>query len=255
MPDAVLVERRGAIAIVTLNLPNKRNAIGKALYTTLPRVLAQLQDDPKLRALVLSGGAHFCAGGDLSTLDEPPLEMRAGMAMGHRAVRALVGGNLPIVAAVEGNAFGAGFSLAMACDFVVGDENSRFCAAFGRVGLCPDYGLLWSLPQRVGLGRTKEILMLCDVIDGRAAHAEGLLDRLSETGHVLDSAIALAERLAEVPPASIRTTKAVLSRFPLSLDTMLAWEADTQALLVRTEDFAEGVRAFQEKRSPRFNGR
>lgn len=255
MIDPVLIERRGTIAIVTLNVPNKRNAIGKALYSELPRILNELQDDPGVNALVLSGGKQFCAGGDLSTLDEPPLQMRAGMAMGHRAVRTLVGGNLPVVAAVEGNAFGAGFSLAMACDFVVGDENSRFCAAFGRVGLCPDYGLLWSLPQRVGMGRTKEILMLCDVIDGRTALAEGLLDRLSETGKVLDTAIALAERLAAAPPASIRTTKAVLSRLPLNLDTMLAWEADTQALLVRTEDFAEGVRAFQEKRTPHFNGR
>src|SRR3546814_12268974 len=94
----------------------------------------------------------------------------------------LSGGRLPVVAAVQGSAFGAGFSLAMACDFVVVDANSSFGAAFGRIGLTPDYGLMWSLPQRVGIGMTREILMFCDPVKGEQAKAIGLADRLAEIG-------------------------------------------------------------------------
>lgn len=253
--EPVTVERRGAVAIVTLNLPQKRNALDTMLCPALSRTLTELQEDLELRAMVLYGGRHFCAGGDLASLESPPLAMRQAMQVGHRAVRALAGGPLPVVAAVEGNAFGAGFSLAMACDFVVGDENTAFCAAFGRVGLMPDYGLLWSLPQRVGIALTREIVMLCEAIKGSQARQLRLIDRLTEPGQVFDTAVALAQQLALAPPGTIATTKAVLSRLPLSLDVALAWEADTQALLARSHDLHEGVQAFAERRSPKFMGR
>ncbi|WP_028078967.1 enoyl-CoA hydratase/isomerase family protein [Solimonas soli] len=250
----VLVDRRGAVAIVTLNQPAKRNALNRELSSALARTLAELQDDDGLRALVLSGGAHFSAGGDLGDLAIPALAMRQAMRVGQRNVQLLSGGRLPVVAAVQGSAFGAGFSLAMACDFVVVDAGSTFGAAFGRVGLTPDYGLMWSLPQRVGIGMTREILMFCEPIKGERAKAIGLADRLAEPGQVLATAIALAEKLASLPPATVATTKAVLSRLPMSLDTMLAWEADTQALLVGTEDFGEGIKAFGERRAATFRG-
>jgi 2-(1,2-epoxy-1,2-dihydrophenyl)acetyl-CoA isomerase len=253
--DTLIIERRDALAIITLNLPEKRNALGPALSQQLSRVLLELQDEPDIRALVLSGGRHFCAGGDLAGIDSPALAMQSAMQIGQRTVRALTGGRLPSVAAVEGSAFGAGFSLALACDFVVADENTTFCAAFGRVGLTPDYGLLCSLPQREGVGLAREILMFCEPIRGVQARELRLVDRLAEPGKVLDTAIELAQRLAAASPGTIATTKSVLSRLPLSLDTMLAWEADTQSLLLRSEDFAEGVRAFSEKREPRFQGR
>jgi len=250
----VLVERRGAIAVVTLNQPTKRNALSRELSSALAKVLGELQDDAELRALVLTGGAHFCAGGDLGDLSIPALQMRTAMSVGQRNVKLLTAGRLPVVAAVQGSAFGAGFSLAMACDFVVVDANTTFGAAFGRVGLTPDYGLMWSLPQRVGIGMTREILMFCEPIKGEQAKAIGLADRLVDAGEVLPTAIALAEKLAALPPATVATTKAVLSRLPMSLDTMLAWEADTQALLVGTADFAEGIKAFGERRPARFQG-
>lgn len=254
MTEPVLVEQRGRIAIVTMNLPEKRNALGAALYPALSRALTELQDDASIGALVLHGGRHFCAGGDLAAMDAGPLAMREAMHVGHRSVRALVGGRLPVVAAVSGSAFGAGFSLAMACDFVIGDPTTTFCAAFGKVGLTPDYGLMWTLPQRVGIGRTRELLMLCRQVPAAEALSLQLLDRLVEPGQALDAAIALAEQLATAPPATIATTKAMLSRLPLSLDTMLAWEADTQSLLARTSDVREGVSAFAQRRSPVFKG-
>lgn len=254
MTEAVLVERRDAVAIVTMNLPQRRNALGPALYHALGRTLQDLQDDAALRAIVLTGGKHFCSGGDLGGLDLSPQTLRREMQYGQRIVRALIGGRLPVVAAVEGNAFGAGFSMAMACDFVIVDAKTTFGAAFGRVGLQPDYGLMWTLPQRVGIGLAREILMFCEPISGEQAKTMGLADRLVADGEVMSSALAMAQRLATLPPGTVSTTKAVLSRLPMPLDTMLAWEADTQALLANTADFAEGVRAFTERRAPAFTG-
>ncbi|MGY2488445.1 enoyl-CoA hydratase/isomerase family protein [Cupriavidus sp. CP313] len=253
--DVLVITRTGSVAQITMNLPQKRNALTVPLYTGLAETLARLQEDVSVRAVVLYGGRHFCAGGDLGGLGMSSLEMRRAMIHGHRIVRALAGSPWPVIAAVEGNAYGAGFSLALACDFVVADENSAFCAAFGRVGLTPDYGLMWTLPQRVGVGVAREILMLCEPIDGNKARQLGLVDRFCPQGAVLDTAMELAGRLAAAAPGTVATTKAALARFPMQLDTMLAWEADTQSVLVRSDDFAEGVSAFMEKRVPHFRGR
>jgi 2-(1,2-epoxy-1,2-dihydrophenyl)acetyl-CoA isomerase len=255
MSDSVLLERRDSVAIVTMNVPQKRNALGRELVEPLAKLLHDLQDDNSVRALVLHGGKHFCAGGDLGSLGWPALEMRQYMQVAHRIVRTLIGGRLPVVAAVEGNAFGAGFSVALACDFVVADSSTAFCAAFGRIGLVPDLGLLWSLPQRVGIGKTREIMMFCEPINGANAQALGLVDKLVDAGAVLNTAISMAERLAAAPPGTISTTKAALARLPMNLDAMLAWEADTQAMLVQSEDVREGISAFREKRVPQFKGR
>jgi enoyl-CoA hydratase/carnithine racemase len=251
MSEPILVERLDGIAVVTLNLPEKRNALGESLYRPLSHTLRELQDERDLRALVLYGGQHFCSGGDISALQSPGLDMRHAMQVGHDAVRALVGGRLVSIAAVAGNAFGAGFSLAIACDFVVADPSAVFCAAFGRVGLTPDYGLAWTLPQRVSMGLAKEILMLGEPIDARQAKEWRLVDRLAEPGRALADARALAGKIAKVPSGTLETTKSALSRGPLSLEQLLSWEADTQALLATSDEVRERVKAFLEQRTKR----
>jgi enoyl-CoA hydratase/carnithine racemase len=255
MSDLILIERIGPVAVLTLNLPQKRNVLSSEMVRELSRALADLENDSETRALVLTGGRNFCAGGDLSGMSAAIVEMRRMMHDGHRITRTLVNGPLPSVAAVEGSAYGAGFSIALACDFVVADKDTTFCAAFGKVGLIPDSGLAWTLPQRVGIGLAREIMMLSEPIKGEQAHVWGLVDRLCACGKVLETAIALAERLATTAPNSTAATKAMLSRLPIGLDALLAWEVDAQPLLLASDDYREGRNAFAAKRSPRFTGR
>lgn len=254
MTEALLLERREGVAIITLNQPARRNALSAELYRGLERHVSALQDDTSCRAIVLTGGKHFCAGGELDGLSSVALEMRAAMRMGHRALRAIVGGRIPVIAAVEGAAFGAGLSLAAACDFVVADSQSKFGAVYGKVGLMPDWGALWTLPQRVGLPRARRMAMFAEVVGGSEAHAIGLADFLAEDGAVLETALQRAQQLAAAAPGAISATKACLARAPQSFDALLDWEADTQALLIGSADFAEGSAAFQGKRAPVFLG-
>lgn len=254
MENAVLMERRGAVALVTMNLPDKRNALATELYQSLARILLELQDDFSCRAIVLTGGKHFCAGGELNGLDTNPQIMRNSMRQGHRVIREIVCGRLPVVAAVQGAAFGAGLSLASACDFIVADESAQFGAVYGKVGVMPDWGVLWTLPQRIGMARCKKMMMLSQVLDGPQALAIGLADELVEKGQALESALELAQQLAAAAPGPLASTKAMIARAQ-SLDTLLDWEADSQAVLIASEDFAEGRDAFFARRTPAYRGR
>lgn len=255
MIEPVLLERHGPVVQLTMNLAAKRNALETELTDALADQLARLQDDASCRAVVLTGGKHFCAGGSLDTLKTNGLEMRADMRRGHRLLRLISAGRLPVVAAVEGAAFGAGLSLAALCDFVICDNQAKFGAVYGKVGIMPDWGSLWILPQRLGIGRTRELVMFSQVVGGAEAKAIGLADVLAEDGQTLATALAWAQRLAEAAPGAISATKAALARAPQSLDALLDWEADTQALLIASSDFTEGREAFFGKRAARFSGR
>lgn len=253
--DLVLLEKHGPVAVLTMNLAAKRNALEVALTDALADHLAALQDDRSCRAVVLTGGKHFCAGGSLDSLKTAGLEMRAEMRRGHRLLRLISAGRLPVIAAVEGAAFGAGLSLAALCDFVVCDSQAKFGAVYGKVGIMPDWGALWVLPQRMGIGRVREFVMFGQILGGVEAKACGLADVLSEDGQTFATALGWAQRLAESAPGAISATKAALARLPATLDTLLDWEADAQALLISSEDFAEGRDAFFSKRAAQFKGR
>ena len=254
MTDIVNLERHGAVAVLTMQLVEKRNALTNDMTDALSAQMAAVQSDTRIRAVVLTGGRHFCSGGSLDNLKTKGLEMRAEMRQGHRLLRLISAGRVPVVAAVEGAAFGAGLSLAALCDFVVADSKSKFGAVYGKVGIMPDWGALWALPQRMGLGRTRELVMFSQIWGGQEAKAAGLVDFLVEDGQVLATAMERAEQLAQAAPGAISATKAALARFPQSLDTLLDWEADTQALLIASDDFAEGRDAFFQKRAASFSG-
>lgn len=257
MTDSVLLSRDGDIAIVTLNEPERRNALSLALRERLFEVLDQAMAGDT-RAIVLAGaGGNFCSGGDIRSFDPdaPPIEIRDRIARLHRVVRLLLTGRKPVIAAVDGYAFGAGVSLALACDHVVAARDSRFCASFNRVALMADLGLLYTLPLRVGMGKARELLMLGEIIEAEEAMAIRLVDRLAEPGKVLAAAVERARLFAAAPPVALAMTKATLARMPASLETVLQMEVDGQSALIRTADHAEGRAAFLEKRPAAFKGR
>jgi 2-(1,2-epoxy-1,2-dihydrophenyl)acetyl-CoA isomerase len=257
MADPVLLARDGDVAIVTLNEPERRNALSipmrEALFDGLDQVMAG-----DARAVVLTGaGGNFCSGGDIKSFaaEAALVDVRDRLARLHRVVRLMLTGRKPIVAAVDGYAFGAGVSLALACDHVVAARDARFCASFNRVALMADLGLLYTLPLRVGMGKARELLMLGEIIEAPEALAIRLVDRLAEPGQALATAIERARLFAAAPPVALALTKAALARMPAPLDAVLQMEVDGQSALFQTDDHAEGRAAFLEKRNPIFKGR
>jgi enoyl-CoA hydratase/carnithine racemase len=253
---AILERREGGVVVLTLNAPQKRNALIAPVREGLLEALARLDEDDGCRAIVLTGaGGYFCAGGDIGAKGpHTPLAVRRMMKRPQRLLRALACHSKPIVAAVEGPAFGAGFALALACDFIVAARTATFCAAYGRIGVMPDIGMLWSLPLRAGLGVTREIVMFAEVLEAPEAKAKGVIDWLAEDGQAEAAALERAARLATRATAAIGLTKALLARAPLSMETVLGHELEAQAVLSATVDARDALAAFAEKRKIEFKG-
>lgn len=252
--EPVLVEDRGPVRLITLNRPERRNAIDLPLRYALGDALEAADADPAVRAVVLAGsGSAFCSGGDISTMERAPRhETTARAQAAQRVVRAIWATPKPVVAAVEGPAYGAGAALALACDRVVAAADATFATSFTAVGLAGDMGIFASLPARVGAPRARQMLMLGTRVSGEEGSAIGLVDRLVEPQRALVAALEDAARLAAGPPLALGVIKQMLSgetRHPLAV---LDLEVRNQTALWDTDDFAEGVAAFAEKRKPSF---
>jgi len=253
----VKARREGPVAILTLSYPERRNALSLPLRAVLlPELQAAMADDT-CRAVVITGkGGHFCSGGDISSFEGvTPMSGRLRMQNVHPIIRLMVRGEKPVIAAVEGHAAGAGLCLAAACDIVVASREAKFSCTFNKIGLFPDLGGAWTLPQRMGHGRAKMLIMSGRVLDAATAEAQGLVEQVVEPGEALAQALALAQDISRTAPLSNALVKSVLGRGPGTLEEVLAAEADAQGLLYGTEDFQEGRTAFMEKRSPTFRGR
>jgi 2-(1,2-epoxy-1,2-dihydrophenyl)acetyl-CoA isomerase len=253
--DCVLVENYGAVRVVTLNRPDKRNAIDIPVRLELARVLEAADADSSIRAIVLTGaGPAFCSGGDIASMEPMALEPALKrVQLAQNVIRAIWNTPKPVVAAVEGSAYGAGVALAAACDRVVAARDVRFATTFTNVGLGGDMGIFASLPARVGIARARQMLMMPTPIDAPAALEMGLVDALAEPGTALQVALADAARLAAGPARAYGAIKSLLSvATSLSPLEILDREAENQARLFGSDDFAEGVEAFRAKRRPEF---
>lgn len=252
----VLAERRGAVEILTLSFPARRNAISLNLREILYDRLIATQEDPSCRAIIIRGdGDHFCAGGDISSFaGVTPAGGRLRLQKLHRSIRLMAAGCKPVIAAVEGAALGAGLGMAAACDIIVASRDAKFSMPFTRFGLIPDYGAMWTLANRIGPSRTKLLVMSGRTIGAEEAERIGVVDQLAEPGSALDDALALAEEIAGGAPLANEYTKVMLARGYGSLDELLDAEADAQGVLFGTEDFVEGYTAFIERRQPAFKG-
>lgn len=251
----VSLEFEGHIATVTMTRAERRNALSIAMREMLISALNAAMDDDRCRAIVLTGaGGNFCAGGDLDDFSLGSMDdARERVRRGHVLPRMIVNGPKPVIAAVEGSAFGAGLSLAMVCDHVVAAQNSRLCASFSKVGLMPDYGLIWSLQRRVGHTNANEMLMQAIEISGREAEAIGLVNETCECGAALERARAVAGVLAARAPLTLAAIKS--ANASSGLETMFAQEVELQPTLFLSHDFAGAIDAFRNKRQPEFKGR
>jgi enoyl-CoA hydratase/carnithine racemase len=253
----VLAADRGRVRVLTLNRPATRNAIDLELRVVLAEAIEGAMADDAVRVVVLTGAAGtFCSGGDVSTMRRQGAEaIRTRTQAVQRVVRAIWTGPKPVLAAVEGYAVGAGAALALACDRVVAAADSTFAMSFTGVGIAGDTGIFASLPARAGAGVARQLMLLPRRLTGQEALRLGLADAVAEPGRALASALDDAEAIAAGPPLALAGIKAMLARWPADPGEILEWEVDLQAKLMDTDDFAEGIAAFRERRKPVFRGR
>ncbi|MGE0554126.1 MAG: enoyl-CoA hydratase-related protein [Gemmatimonadales bacterium] len=254
--DSVLLDRRDAIARITLNRPDVLNSFDDPMFGRMQGVLHEIRSDRTVRAVYLTGaGRGFCAGQDIS----------GGVPRGpygeHLArhwnpiVTGLMTLEVPVVAAVNGVAAGAGANLALACDFVVAAEEASFIQAFINIGLVPDTGGTWVLPQLVGRARAAQMLMLGDKVKARQAWEWGMIHQVTPLAELEGAAGALASRLAAMPTKALGLTKRLINAsYGNDLGRQLAAEAEAQTIAGQSTDHPEGVSAFREKRKPVFTG-
>ncbi|MEC3997635.1 enoyl-CoA hydratase family protein [Actinacidiphila sp. DG2A-62] len=257
------LEHDDGVATVTLDRPDRLNALTFGAYADLRDLLAELAREGGTRALVLAGsGRGFCSGGDVEEIIGATLAMGAGelldfTRMTGQVVRAVREAPFPVIAAVHGVAAGAGAVLALAADFRIAEPDARFAFLFTRVGLSgADMGAAYLLPRVVGLGHATRLLMLGETVDAAEAERIGLVSSTAPEGGADKAAAALARRLADGPALAHAQTKALLTaELDMPLAASVEMDAATQALLMTGEDYAEFHAAFTGKRPPRWKGR
>jgi enoyl-CoA hydratase/carnithine racemase len=251
-----VAQTHGSTRLLWLNQPSRRNALSPELRAELLENLRAANSDETIRAIVIAGvQGCFSAGGDISTMKGiTSVAGRARMQNAADLMQTVIDGPKPVIAAVEGWCVGAGLSLAAACDIVIAGQDSKYSMPFGKLGLIPDLASLYTLPQRIGMGRTKWLTYTRRTIDADTAMHWGLTEDVVAAGQAVASALAMAEDIGKGAPLTNTYAKQLLSRLPLPLPEFLAAERDTQAILYSSEDFAEGYKAFFEKRAAVFKG-
>lgn len=254
-PALVLVERRGPSLVLTLNAPEQRNALCAPMRDALKTALLDAEADDGVRAIVIQGaGGTFSAGGDIRSMQSrvSAAQAQERLKSAHRLVDAIVRNTKPVIAAVDGWAAGGGFALALCCDTIVATPRAKFVAGFGKIGLLPDLGLIHTLPARVGAGHARRLLMYDEAMDAEQALSIGMVDAVVQEGQLAEASLAFAQRLERIAPLSVALTKRWLGN---CMERALEEELNLQSMMFLTEDHAEGVRAFLEKRPPVFRNR
>ena len=258
----VLVSFDSGVLQVTLNRPEKLNALNPEMHRLLRQALERAAEEREVRAVLLGGaGRGFCAGQDLSERDvspgAAPIDLSVSLGSYYNPlVRRLRELPKPVVCAVNGVAAGAGANLALACDIVIAARSASFIQSFSRIGLVPDAGGTWILPRLVGKARAMGLALLGEKLSAEQAERWGLIWKVVEDDVLLSEGIQLARQLAEGPTKGYGLIKkAMHASSGNSLDAQLELERDLQREAGYSEDYREGVTAFKEKRPPRFKGK
>jgi 2-(1,2-epoxy-1,2-dihydrophenyl)acetyl-CoA isomerase len=254
----VRLEKDGALAILTLDRPDRLNAMADPMWDALHGHLMTIAADDVIRAVILTGaGRAFCSGGDVTGMAKSDiLSGRARSQRRHRAVLALYNLEKPVIAAVRGAIYGIGNALALACDLVVASDTAKFSMAFKKVGVVPDGGAIFFLTQNLGIARAKELVYTARVVPAAEALALGLVARVVADDKLEIETRALATELAESATYALALAKKMFhSMYVPTLEQLMELETLASGAARLTHDHKEGVEAFKEKRPPRFQGR
>ena len=252
-------EKIGAIGKITLNRPDKYNAFVRGMALELQKKLDECSSDETIRCIIISGsGKAFCAGQDLKEATDPNSPTIEKIVQQHynpiiKKIREI---EIPVIAAVNGVAAGAGANVALACDIVVAAKSASFIQAFSKIGLIPDSGGTYFLPRLIGIQKAAALMMTGEAVSAEKAETLGMIYAVYEDSEFETSAMKLADTISSMPTKGLGYTKKLLSQtFNNSLEEQLSLEAKTQALSASSKDHQEGIKAFMEKRTPQFTGK
>jgi len=255
----IIFEMVDHVAILCLNNPESRNPLTDETKEEMLSALEEVEKKDECRAMIITGrGTAFCAGGDIKRIAQElsPEEIREIMEKSQRLLLRMINLEKPVVAAINGDAFGMGCNLILTTDFPIASEKARFSEAFIRLGVVPDFGALYFLPRMIGIWKTKELVYLGSVIGAEEALKIGLIYKIVPHDELDKEAMTLARRLSEMPTKAIGRAKKILAKsFEMSLSDILEEEVISQTFLSKTEDHREAIRAFFEKRQPIFKGK
>jgi 2-(1,2-epoxy-1,2-dihydrophenyl)acetyl-CoA isomerase len=257
--QSVIYAVEGPVATVTLNRPQAMNSMSKDLLHQSVDIFKKIAMEEEVRVVVLTGaGKAFCAGGDLTAINEleGALDRHSYIAKAGELVSVIRDLSKPVIAMVNGVAAGAGFNLTLACDIAIVSSKARFAQSFVNVGLVPDGGGFYSLPRLVGLAKAKELMLTGDLIDAAEALRLGLINKIVEPEELQEVTYKLAKKLAAGPALSMAFIKSTVNKsLESDWETLNSLESSLQALCLATQDNKEGVKAFYEKRAPKFIGK
>ena len=255
-----MVERKDGVTTITLNRPEVLNALNITMSNDLADALTELNTDDNTRVIVLTGaGRAFCAGADIkdwatSKEKRTPPQQRAELRQS-KMLGSLQLLDKPVIAAVNGVAVGFGCNLALACDLRIASEKARFGELFILRGLVPDMAGMFYLPRIVGVAKAKELMFTGDIIDARTAEAIGLVNKTVPEEELEPAVMQLASKLASLPPAALAMTKVGIDRgLEMGVECLRELERLSQSICYSSEDHAESIQAYVEKREPKFKG-
>lgn len=257
--DAVLTTVANGVGTITLNRPEARNALGLEMREGLAKAVVQMRDDADVHTVVITGaGGAFCSGGDISLMlnsQQSSVGYRARMQALHQWFSELVNMEKPVIAAVDGPAFGAGLSLALAADFVLTTQRAKFCAVFGRIGLVPDLGAMHLLPRIVGQQKAKELVFTARTVSAQEAQQLGIVYDIAEDAAALQAKTQeLAARFAGASTTAIGMAKHIMNQaFELNGHAMAELEAFAQATCRSSDYHQDAIRRFKDKQPLRFD--
>ena len=252
--EHIKVEKKMEIGIIALNRPEVRNALNRKMIQELGDALTELENDPQIRSIIITGNKDFCAGADIKEMNAiKPEEIEAFCRRGHKVVNQIENMGKPVIAAINGFALGGGCELALACDIRIAGESAKFGQPEVNLGLIPGFGGTQRLSRLVGIGKAKEIILTGEIINAKEAASIRLVNKIEKDEELMAKAEEMAQVIAQKAPIAVKMAKSLINENQ-EIERGLEKEINLFAQCFATQDRQEGINAFLEKRTPKFKG-